>query len=99
MLVLLIVLLVSWLVVKVVDVLVLVLYIVVDVRKALVTNVVGDVTELDWKVDGSADPRSFCSLTFKNEMLIYGQVLTKSLFSLFFDLEMLKSNQRSTSAQ
>ena len=44
--------------------------------KALVTNVAGDVTELDWKVEGEANSRSFCSLTFNNEMFIYGQVLT-----------------------
>ena len=52
---------------------VLVLY---DSSKALLTNVAGDVTELDWKVEGEANSRSYCSLTFNNEMFIYGQVLT-----------------------
>ena len=56
---------------------VLVLY---DDRKALVTNVAGDdVTELDWEIEGEAITSSYCSLTFNNEMLIYGQILTISL--------------------
>ena len=49
-------------------------------NKALVTNVAGDVAELDWKVEGEADSRSLCSLTFNNEMFIYGQVLTDEYF-------------------
>lgn len=44
-------------------------------KQALVTNIAGDVTELDWSITGEVDERSFCSLTFHNEMYIYGQVL------------------------
>ena len=49
--------------------------------KALVTNVAGEVTELDdWSNEGEARSDSQCSLTFQNEMLIYGQVLTDEHF-------------------
>ena len=43
-------------------------------NKALVTNVDGAVTELDWVTEGEVYSQSHCSLTFKNEFYIYGQV-------------------------
>ena len=41
-------------------------------RATLVTSIDGDVTKLDWKNVGETDSSSLCSLTFKNEMFIYG---------------------------
>ena len=50
---------------------------------ALVTSVAGGVTELDWEVADNSDSRSLCSLAFKNEMFIYGQVLTNKFCCVF----------------
>ena len=52
---------------------VLVLY---NSSMALMTGAAGDVTELDWEVKNMTNLDSLCSLTFKNEMFIYGQILT-----------------------
>ena len=50
-------------------------------NKALMTSVAGDVTEFDWSTDGEVDSLSLCSLTFHNEMFIYGQVLTNGFLT------------------
>ena len=55
---------------------VLVLDFIDNENKALVTNVAGEVTELVWTSEGEVMSLSLCSLTFQNEMFIYGQVLT-----------------------
>ena len=43
-------------------------------NQALVTNVAGDVTELDWETEGQVHHQSHCEVTFMNEMYLYGQV-------------------------
>lgn len=44
-----------------------------NATQALITNADGDVTELvGWTIDGEASSKSLCSLTFKNQMYIYG---------------------------
>lgn len=48
-------------------------------NEALVTRVTGRVTQLDWSIEGEVDGRSLCSLTFRNELFIYGQVLRNEL--------------------
>ena len=50
-----------------------------DGNKALVTNVDGAVNELDWVTEGEVYLPSHCSLQFKNQMFIYGQVFFTKL--------------------
>ena len=43
--------------------------------KALATDIAGNVARVNLTNEDGASSNSFCSLTFQNEMFIYGQVL------------------------